>query len=202
MDIKELLKDGYKDGMTADEIVEALKTAKYVPNDYVEKKHLDKASSEAAEWKKKYNETLSEAQKAQMAEAERIKQLEDSVNQLETAKKEQEFQLRVTQTAKGFLAQGFKDEQASEAAKAFHSGDVDKFNLVHSAFLKEYGQQAVKTNLNTQPNMPSGSLGETTDVVSYAKFKGMNYQDRADFMQNSPELFKKYNDGIPITPTK
>ena len=95
------------------------------------KKAQEKAASEAAEYKKKYNATLSEKEQASIEKAEK------------EAEREQQFQdllreNKINKLEKNFVLLGYSDEQAKKAATAQFDGDTDTLFAV---------QQEVQQNL-------------------------------------------------------
>lgn len=120
MDAKALLGDAWKDGMTADELVEALKGVE-LPKDQSEeiqslKETISKKNTEAADWKRKYQSTLDEATlKAQQAEEAAKAQAEE----LATLKKER----AIAGYKASYLAMGYEESLAEDTAKALFDGD-------------------------------------------------------------------------------
>lgn len=117
------------------------------------KRSLDKASSEAADYKKKWRQTLSEQEQAseEKAEAE--------------AKREEEYQRllkenQVGKLEKQFLVLGYSDEQAVKAAEAQYDGDVDTlFKIqqeVQQASLKKAEAEWIKSRPDITDNGKDG----------------------------------------------
>ena len=75
MDLKELLGDNYKDGMTVDEISEALKGITMPKDNSAEiaklKESVSKANSEASQYKKELNAKLSDDERKAKEDAEK-----------------------------------------------------------------------------------------------------------------------------------
>ena len=89
------------------------------------KRAVDKASSEAAEYKKKWRESLSETEKASREKAEA------------EAKKEEEFesmkkQLKVNEYTENFMALGYSKDLAKQAATAQVDGDTETLFKIQS----------------------------------------------------------------------
>lgn len=119
------------------------------------KKAQEKAASEAADYKKKYNATLSEKEKASLEKAER------------EAEREQQFQelLRensINKLEKNFVLLGYTDEQAKKAATAQYDGDTESLFKIQS----EVQQALVKAKeaewLKSRPE-PNAGNGEDDD---------------------------------------
>lgn len=82
------------------------------------KRAVDKASSEAAEYKKKYNSTLSEKEIADQAKAD------------EEAKRKDEFEsmkrrLQISDYSKQYISIGYSQDDAEKIATAQADGDTD-----------------------------------------------------------------------------
>ena len=67
---------GYEN-MTAEEKIAALEAYEFDTSGMVSKATLDRATADAAEWKRKYNSTLSEAEQARLAAEEAQKATND-----------------------------------------------------------------------------------------------------------------------------
>ncbi len=125
-DIKTLLGDEYKEGMTDAEIVAAMQKvtfpdmAQFVPKgDYDKlKKASDDNASEAADWKKKYNSTLSAAEQQKQADEEARKATETRLAELERKDK-------ISTTKDQYVKSGFAVDLALATAEAFVDGRMD-----------------------------------------------------------------------------
>lgn len=125
-DIKALLGDQYKEGMTDAEIVAAVQAVtlpdmtQFVPKgDYDKLKTAsDNNASEAKSWKEKYNSTLSAAEQQKQADEEARKATETRLAELERKDK--------ISTAKDqYIASGFAVDLALATAEAFVDGNMD-----------------------------------------------------------------------------
>lgn len=126
---------GYAD-MTPEQKVAALEAFDVEPGDgYVKKAMLDKTASEAADWKRKYHDKLTEQEKKEAEEAEARQKLQNERD--EYAK-----QVAVAKFKVEFLAQGYSEALATETAEAMHSGDMEKVLANQKAFLADYSKKA------------------------------------------------------------
>ena len=82
------------------------------------KRAMDKASSEAADYKKKYNATLSEQEKASLEKAEEQARRDERLAELER-------EVSVHRFTEQFLDLGYDKDSAIAAATAQVDGDVD-----------------------------------------------------------------------------
>lgn len=123
MEIKELLGDAYKDGMTVEELTEALKNVEMPKDQSSEidnlKKRISEVNSEAAEWKNKYRSTLDESTKKQQEAEEQAKKDREELNNLR----------KITAIAgykASYLAMGYSEELAADTANALFEGNNEK----------------------------------------------------------------------------
>jgi len=162
--IQDLLGDKYREGMTNDEIVEALSGVS-LPQDRSDeierlKKATDKATAEASEYKKKLKERMSEEEKRSTEEAEKYQQI---AQENELLRK----QITVSDLTAKFMASGMDQETATASANASYEGKVDVVianytNLINSA--KEKAKADTKAELLAQnPVMKGGSTGKIKD---------------------------------------
>lgn len=104
------------ENMSAEEKLAALESYEFT--DVVAKSVFDKTASDLAEWKKKYNSTLSEAEQARLAAEEAAKATNDRLAELERKDK--------ISTAKDrYIASGFTPDLALATATAFVDGNMD-----------------------------------------------------------------------------
>ena len=109
--------EGYENMSDAEKIA-ALEAYEPDLSGMVHKSVLDKATSEAADWKRKYNSTLTEAEQQKQAAEEARKATEDRLAELERKDK-------IATTKDKYVANGFTVELAQETAEAFVDGKMD-----------------------------------------------------------------------------
>lgn len=157
-DLKTLLGDAYKDGMTTEEVGAALADKEFVDRSvldgYVPKSTFDKTASEAADYKKKWKATQTEAEQAAQAEAERQTQIEEELKGLRKTTKVSEFE-------KNYLKLGYDAETASKIAEATYDGDMDTVFSLQGKFL-ENKQKSLKAEI--MKNTPGAASGNQTDI--------------------------------------
>ena len=159
--LKSLLGDKYKDDMTADEIDNALSEIGLIrKSDTVTKEMLDRATSEAADWKKKYRATLDE--KTRLAD-EQKETTEALRTELEAMKKEKS----ISDMSAKFIEIGYTPELAKETAVAQYEGDYGTF----FSNMKKYSDE-LKTSLKSkaQDNTPAPPVGTGTGQ-SYSQYQ-------------------------------
>lgn len=153
-DIQSLLGEAYKEGMTLEEINAALAERELVDKNqfdgFVPKTLLEKANSEAAEFKKKWKAASSEQEQKAIEEAERQAQVEEELKLLRRATKVSEYE-------KQHLALKYEEAEAKEIAEALYDGDMDTVFRLQKKH-EETLQKAIKADLMKQmPTPPSGN---------------------------------------------
>lgn len=169
-DIKTLLGDKYREGMTDAEIVAAVQDvtlpdmAQFVPkSDYDRLKVAsDNNASEAKSWKNKYNDTLSEADRQkQVAEEARIA--------TETRLAELERKDKISTTKDQYIASGFTPELALATAEAFVDGKMDVVLANVTKHAADAAKAATDAALHQTPPPPASGSGNPGSI---------NYDDK------------------------
>ena len=131
------------------------------------KELIDKASSEASSWKKKYNEKLTEAEKNELERKEKDEALREELN---TLRKEKEISVLEA----NYLSLGYSKELANDTANAVYSGDTSKAFENQRTFLAEREARLKEEILKNTPkplNNPSGKVkseeDKELDIVRY-----------------------------------
>lgn len=152
--------EGY-DSMTPEEKVAALEGIDLpAPDlkDYVKKSAMDKAASDAASWKKKYQDLLSDDDRKKSEEAEELSNLRNQVAEL--TKRE-----TIAKYTANFISQGYDKELAAETAIAMAEGDTAKVFENNQKFLEKYAKTIRSENMRNTPRPEDGDGGP----IDYAK---------------------------------
>ncbi len=189
MNIKDLLKDAYKEGMTVADIEAALADIEFPADQSAEverlKNALSKSNSENAEWKKKHREALSEEERKAQETADLIKQLQEQNAQLVR-------ESDVSKHKAKFLGMGYDETLAGEAAVAMVDGDLAKvfeYQQKHlEAFEKKIRADAMKGTKKPVSDKESGPV--TREQVAK-----MSMEERIKFYQENPEDYKNIYGG-------
>lgn len=130
------------------------------------KKANTNASSDAAEWKKKYRSTMDEAQRK---EAEKNDVLSDLKAQLELYKTNERI---ATYTAK-LVDAGYDTETASNMAKSLPEGIDESFFEGQKSFLENQKLKVKKESLGSQPPLSTGMpmSGKTAEQIENDKIR-------------------------------
>lgn len=153
-DIQGLLGDAYKEGMTIEEINAALAERELVDKSqfdgFVPKLLLEKANSEAADFKKKWKAAASEQERKAIEDAEQQAQIQEELKTLRRASKVSEYE-------KQHLALKYDEKDAKEIAEALYDGDMDTVFRLQKKH-EEALQKSIKADLMKQmPTPPSGN---------------------------------------------
>lgn len=140
--------EGYE-GMSAEQKLAALEGYEFDTSGMVSKATLDKATGEAAEWKRKYNSTLSEAEQARIAAEEAQKATNDRLAELERKDK-------ISTTKDQFIASGFSVDLALATAEAFVDGKMDVVLANTTKHATDVAAAAKDEALKGTPSPPAG----------------------------------------------
>jgi hypothetical protein len=146
--------DGYE-SMTADEKIKALEEFEYNDNSTELERYksaASKANSEAASWKKKHNELLSEDERKKQEQADSLAQMQAELEELRTSKKISEYKAK-------FVAQGYDEALAEDTAKAMAAGNSEKVFANNQKFLDDYAKRVKADALKKTPR-PTPGQGE------------------------------------------
>ena len=170
--------EGYSE-MTAEQKLSALENFNFADPDYsgyVKKELLDKASSDAAEWKKKYHSKLSEDEQA---EIERKQALEEMQSELETLRRDKS----VSSYTAELLSLGYENELAKETAEAMADGDFKKVFANQKKFKTNF-EKTIRTEILGDTPRPDGTGG--TKNVTKADFLKMSYEQQVAYIKDHP----------------
>lgn len=189
MEIRDLLGESYRDGMSVEEIAEALKGVT-LPTDQTSeverlRKALTAANSDAADWKKKYRETQDETSRTAAEKEEEHKQLLERVAALEAEK-------AVATYKATYVAMGYDDKLAESTAKAMQSGDMAKV-LENQRKFQEATEQRIRAELMRHSGRPggddSGDSKQEDEAVARAR---QIAKQRADAEKQSADILGQY----------
>ena len=188
MKIEDLLKDAYKEGMTVEEINNALANIEMPVDNSAEidrlKSALTKSNSEAADFKRQLREKMS---------ADEIKAKEDAEKQ-EKLQSDYDALLRkvaLSENKAKLLALGYEDKLATETAEAMIDGNLDKVFANQKKHLESVEKKIREDVLHNTPK-PEG--GSSSNTMTKEKLRGMSANERYEFSQAHPEEYKQiYN---------
>ena len=161
-DLQTLLGDAYKEGMKLNEINAALADRELMDKSemdgYVPKSLLDKANTEAADYKKKWRGALSDAERKAQDEKEKQTAMENELNQLRRDS-------RIAAYEKNYIGLGYDEKSAKEIAEAMFDGEMDTVFMLQKKF-QENKERAIKADMMKNMSIaPSGNQA----TVDYSK---------------------------------
>ena len=168
------------ENMTPEEKVAALEAYEPDMSGFVPKDALDKATSEAASYKKQLREKQSDEEAKAQKEAEERAELVARLEQLEHEK-------AVNGYVNSYLSMGYDEKTAKSSAEALAKGDmatVFENQKIHN----ENREKAIRAELLKETPRPEGGspdVGMTLD-----KFKKMSDKERYDFSVSNPEQYR------------
>jgi hypothetical protein len=185
--LKELLGDKYKEGMTIEEIMALdVEEPKVDMSKFVSKETFDKAASEAANYKKQARATMSEAEQKAAADAEKLAEIIAERDQLKQEK-------AIAENAKGLVAIGYDEALANEVATALYNGDAAAVIKAQAKFVDEQKKAVIAEAAKNTPVPPADNGGG--NVMTKENFMKMSPADRFEFSQKNPEEYKKLYGG-------
>ena len=189
MNLKDLLKDAYKEDMTIEDIESALADVEFPEDQSSEIKRLkdalSKSNSENAEWKKKHREALTEEERKTQETADLVKRLQEENATLTRER-------NISNHKAKFLNMGYDESLASDAAAAMVDGDTEKlfsYQQKHQeAFEKKIRADALKGTPKPVPDKKDGAI--TREQVSK-----MSVSEKIKLYQANPEEYKQIYGG-------
>lgn len=189
MNIKDLLKDAYKEGMTVEDIEKALAGIE-LPNDGTAeierlKTALSKSNSEAADYKKQLREKMT-------AEEAKAKEDADKMADLQTKYDALLKESTISKHKARFLSLGYDDTLASETAEAMANGDLEKVFANQKKHLDGV-EKKIRSDILKDTPKPDG--GNSAKGITKEQFEAMGYSERAKLFEENPEIYKEFNGG-------
>ena len=145
------------------------------------KKSLDRASSEANDYKKKWKSTQTQAEQEAMEKEEEDKRVREELANL---KRENE----INKQAKSYLALGYSEEDAIKCSQALLDGNTDELFAIQKKFLEE---QTLAIKSNTQKAMSNPPSGNGSNEVTKEQFQKMNWKQRQELYNKDKETYNK-----------
>lgn len=146
------------------------------------KRQVDKSSSEAAEYKKKFREQLSEQEQASLAKAE------------EQAKHEEEFenlkkQVRVNELTENFMDLGYSKDLARKAAIAQADSDTQTLLDIQKQFQTQQRKEWEADFLKSRPEINAGTGAAPT--ITKEQFDNMTLIEKTKLKRENEQEYKR-----------
>lgn len=175
------------ESMTTEEKLAALEAYEPDMSGFVAKSVADKHASEAADYKRRLREKMTEDEAKAAKEAEdkaaaeaRAKELEARVQELETEK-------TVGGYINAYLAMGYDEKMAKSSASALASGDMDTVFKNQKAFAENQEKTLRAELLKQTPSPAAGSDGGGMNKKDFSK---MNLLEKQKFANENPDEYK------------
>ena len=189
MNIKDLLKDAYKEGMTVEEIESALESIELPADNSAEierlKSALSKSNSEAADFKKQLREKMTADEVKAKEDAESREKLQNDYDELLR-------KVTISENKAQLLAIGYDDTLATETAEAMVNGDLTKVFLNQKKHI-EAVEKKVRSELTKKT--PKAEGGNSDIGITKEALLKMSSGERLKVSQEHPEEYKNLYGG-------
>lgn len=172
------------ENLSLEEKVKALEAYEPDMSDWVRKSVADKHASEAADYKKKWRESLSAEEQRKQKEAEDRAELIRRVEELEAEKA-----IHTYTTA--YMAMGYDEKLARATAKALAEGDTDTVFANQKAH-NAAREKAIKAEILKGTPPPAAGAAATVKKEDFAK---MSLAEKTQFAEEHPEIYKEFYGG-------
>ena len=172
--------EGYE-AMSAEEKLAALEALDIPDVDKI-KSALDKATSEAAGYKKQLRERMTEDEAREAERAAREAAIQKELEQLRAEK-------LVDQHTAKFLGLGYEEKLARETAAALANGEHELVFKNHAKFLADR-EKALRAEI--LKNTPTPPAGDGAEKKSKEDLKKMSLAEKQQFARENPELYKDF----------
>ena len=189
MNIKDLIGDAYKEGMSAEEIAKALEGIDLPTDNSAEidrlKTALSRSNSEAADLKKQLREKMSAEEVKAKEDAEKY---EEVVKERDALLKEKTILGHKTQ----YLSLGYDESLANETAEALVNGELNKVFANHKKHLDAV-EKKIRADVLKDTPKPEGGNGSET--MTKEKFLKMSTAEQYKYSVEHPEEYKQLYGG-------
>lgn len=115
-----------------------------------QKKAINEACTDAAEWKRKYRATLDEAERSKQEQADKFAEMEAKLATYEAERRTNSYFAKLVDA-------GYDTDTARVMASGLPEGVPDSFFAAHKAFLEAKTKEIKAQTINAQPNLPTGA---------------------------------------------
>lgn len=146
----------------------------------------DKLTAESAEWRKKYQSTLTEQEKASEEKAEREAEREEKYQQL---LKEN----TINKTEKMYLGLGWTADEATKMAVAEYDNDTATKVKIQAAVQERLAKQTMADFLKSRPDIQYGTGNSGMTKEQFKKLMDdTDIKALTEFKRKHPEEYAKY----------
>ena len=188
MDLKEMLGEAYKEGMTLEEVETALagiETPK--PKDNSDeiaklKESVTRANAEASKYKKELNAKLSADELKAKEDAENLQKLMDERDALLKEKNMSNYRAK-------FLENQYDKDLAEKSAEALVDGDYKTVFELLGKHLTNMEKKFKAEHIDRTPKPTGGDEGE--HIPTKDEFNKMSYTELNKLYREQPEIYKQ-----------
>lgn len=148
------------------------------------KKATDKATSEAASFKKQLREKQSADEIAIQEKAERELEREEQFQALLRENQVNKFE-------KNFVILGYTETEANKAAIAQYDGDTDSLFKIQADVQARMLKEKENEWLASRPDVNAG-VGSEQTTITKEQFLNMSFAEKVQFKNKYPETYRKY----------
>lgn len=170
------------ENMTPEEKLAALEAYEPDMSGFVKKELLEKANSEAANYKKQLREKLSEDEAKKAQEAEEKERLLARLEELE-----HERSVNVFTTS--YLGMGYDEKLAKSSAEALAKGDMDTVFKNQKVFMETKEKNLRAELLKQTPPPPAGEGSKSMKKEDFTK---LSLDEKQRFATENPEAYKEF----------
>lgn len=145
------------------------------------KNSLNKASSEASEYKKRWKSTQTEAEQRAIEKEEDDKRVRDELEKLKRANE-------LNKHIQNCLSLGYQKDDAQAYAEAILDGNTDEMYRIQKKVAEE---QALAIKSNNQKAMSSPPSGNGKNEVTKEQFAKMNWRQRQELYNKDKDTYNK-----------
>lgn len=146
------------------------------------KREKDKASTEAAKYKKEAMSNKTEAEQKAIEKAEEDAKIRAELDELRR-------ESAISKYTKGWMTCGMNEKAAAQAAEALYSGEVDTLFPIIKNHLAER-EKEIKAEL--MRSLPSPNIGNDEGIsITQEQFNAMGYKERLELFQNHPKVYEQ-----------
>ena len=178
--------EGYAE-MTAEQKLAALEGFEMPDADlsgFVRKDLLERANSEAANYKKQLREKMSQDEQAAAQAAETLKAMQDELDSLRREK-------QVTELSKRWMGVGYGEELATATAKAMADGNMDQLFKNLASYLSDR-DKALKAELLKSTPTPPPATDVNAGVMKKEDFLKLDLIAKQKFAKEHPEEYASF----------
>lgn len=146
-----------------------------------QKQAFNNASSDAADWKKKFRDTQDEATRKEADRNEEVENLKKKVAEFER-------QTSIANQKAALVAMGYPEELAAKKAGYLADNDIQNATLVEKEFLENLQKEMKAASVRGMTTPASGF--QTGNTVTKETFAKMSLRERTELKQKHPEVYE------------